>query len=190
MVSNIYSSYFKGVDNVTIDNTGVTEQNSSCFSRWLWKYYYLRVMTNVIFIYLEIKPVTQAVSEIAYCLVGICFETVTVTFTFSRRFYPKRLALHSGYNIFFFFFCLYACSLGIEPMGEKMRKTVFGLRPSVSFCSPSAKNFHFGASLVNTFTFLCVCSYDMTLVLLKWNDKMLVKWLSEIPSVFSASWKS
>ncbi len=28
-----------------------------------------------------------------------------------------------------------------------MRKTVFGLRPSVSFYSASAKNFHFGASL-------------------------------------------
>ncbi len=30
---------------------------------------------------------------------------------------------------------------------------------------------------VNTFTFLCV--YDMTLVLLKWNGEMLMKWLSE-----------
>ncbi len=29
----------------------------------------------------------------------------------SRRFYPKRLTVHSGYN----FFCLYVCSLGIEP---------------------------------------------------------------------------
>ncbi len=31
-----------------------------------------------------------------------------------------------------------------------MRKSVFGLRPSVSFCSASAKNVHFGASLVFT----------------------------------------
>ncbi len=30
-----------------------------------------------------------------------------------------------------------------------MRKTVFGLRPSVSFSSASAKNFHFSASLVS-----------------------------------------
>ncbi len=30
---------------------------------------------------------------------------------------------------------------------------------------------------MNTFTVLCV--YDITLVLLKWNGKMLVKWLSE-----------
>ncbi len=30
---------------------------------------------------------------------------------FSRRFYPKRLTVHSGYT----FFCQYVCSLGIEP---------------------------------------------------------------------------
>ncbi len=30
---------------------------------------------------------------------------------------------------------------------------------------------------MNTFKVLCV--YDMTLVLLKWNGKMLVKWLSD-----------
>ncbi len=35
-------------------------------------------------------------------------------------------------------------------MGKKCEKpcSVFGLWPSVSFCSASAKNFHFGASLV------------------------------------------
>ncbi len=32
---------------------------------------------------------------------------------------------------------------------------------------------------VNTFTFVCVWLYDMTLILLKWNGKMLVMWLSE-----------
>ncbi len=32
-------------------------------------------------------------------------------YAFSRRFYPKRLTVHSGYN----FFCQYMCSLGIEP---------------------------------------------------------------------------
>ncbi len=33
------------------------------------------------------------------------------TYAFSRRFYPKRLTLHSGYT----FYCQYVCSLGIEP---------------------------------------------------------------------------
>ncbi len=32
-------------------------------------------------------------------------------YAFSRRFYPKRLTVHSGYT----FFCQYVCSLGIEP---------------------------------------------------------------------------
>lgn len=36
----------------TIDNAGVTEQNSSCISRQLRKHYYLRVLTNVILVYL------------------------------------------------------------------------------------------------------------------------------------------
>ncbi len=31
--------------------------------------------------------------------------------TFTRRFYPKRLTVHSDYT----FFCQYMCSLGIEP---------------------------------------------------------------------------
>ncbi len=34
-----------------------------------------------------------------------------IAFTFIRRFYPKRLTVHSGYT----FFCQYMCSLGIEP---------------------------------------------------------------------------
>ncbi len=33
-------------------------------------------------------------------------------YIFSRRFYPKRLTVHSGYT----FFCQYMCSLGIEPI--------------------------------------------------------------------------
>ncbi len=32
-------------------------------------------------------------------------------YAFSRRFYPKRLTVHSGYTCF----CQYMCSLGIEP---------------------------------------------------------------------------
>ncbi len=35
----------------------------------------------------------------------------TFIHAFSRRFYPKRLTVHSGYT----FFCQYMCSLGIEP---------------------------------------------------------------------------
>ncbi len=34
-----------------------------------------------------------------------------ILFTFSRRFYPKRLTVHSGYA----YFCEFMCSLGIEP---------------------------------------------------------------------------
>lgn len=64
MVLNIYCSYFEcGLG--PFDNAGVTEQNSSCFSRWLWKYCYLSVLTNVILVYLEIRPDTKAVSKIA-----------------------------------------------------------------------------------------------------------------------------
>ncbi len=35
----------------------------------------------------------------------------SLLYTFIRRFYPKRLTVHSGYM----FFCQYMCSLGIEP---------------------------------------------------------------------------
>ncbi len=38
-------------------------------------------------------------------------KTFAKSITFSRRFYPKRLTVHSGYT----FFCQYVCSLGIEP---------------------------------------------------------------------------
>ncbi len=37
-------------------------------------------------------------------------------YAFSRRFYPKRLTVNSGYAFFFIFFYQYVCSLGIEPM--------------------------------------------------------------------------
>ncbi len=39
-------------------------------------------------------------------------EEAYYIYAFSRRFYPKRLAVHSGYT---FFFYQYVCSLGIEP---------------------------------------------------------------------------
>ncbi len=44
-----------------------------------------------------------------------------------RRFYPKRLTVHSGYT--FFFFCEYMCSLGIEP-------TTFALLTQCSTTEP------------------------------------------------------
>ncbi len=37
-------------------------------------------------------------------------------YAFSRRFYPKRLTLHSSYSFNFFFFYQLLLSLGIEPM--------------------------------------------------------------------------
>ncbi len=47
------------------------------------------------------------------------------TFTFIRRFYPKRLTVHSGYTVF----CQYVCSLGIEP-------TTFALLTQCSTTEP------------------------------------------------------
>ncbi len=48
-------------------------------------------------------------------------------------------------------------------MGRKKqwRKTVFGLRPSVSFCSASAKNFHFGASLLYIYPTVKYCDVSI-----------------------------
>ncbi len=46
-------------------------------------------------------------------------------YAFSRRFYPKRLTVHSGYN----FFCQYMCSLGVEP-------TTFALLTQCSTTEP------------------------------------------------------
>ncbi len=43
----------------------------------------------------------------------------------SRRFYPKRLTVHSGYTYFLFY--QYVCSLGIEPM---------------TFCAANAMLYH------------------------------------------------
>ncbi len=45
-------------------------------------------------------------------------------YAFSRRFYPKRLTVHSGYT---FFFYQYVCSLGIDPM---------------TFCAANAMLYH------------------------------------------------
>ncbi len=55
----------------------------------------------------------------------IYIYTHTHTHEFSKRFYPKRLTLHSGYT----FFCQYVCSLGIEP-------TTFALLTQCSTTEP------------------------------------------------------
>ncbi len=44
-------------------------------------------------------------------------------YAFSRRFYPKRLTVHSGYTLFY----QYVCSLGIEP---------------TTFCAANAMLYH------------------------------------------------
>ncbi len=49
-------------------------------------------------------------------------------YAFSRRFYPKRLTVHSGYTLF----CQYACSLGIEP-------TTFALLTQCSTTEPQER---------------------------------------------------
>ncbi len=51
--------------------------------------------------------------------------SVNYIYAFSRRFYPKRLTVHSGYTLF----CQYACSLGIEP-------TTFALLTQCSTTEP------------------------------------------------------
>ncbi len=47
-------------------------------------------------------------------------------YAFCRRFYPKRLTVHSGYTCFFY---QYVCSLGIEP-------TTFALLTQCSTTEP------------------------------------------------------
>ncbi len=55
---------------------------------------------------------------------GECFIYIYV-YAFSRRFYPKRLTVHSVYT----YFCHYMCSLGIEP-------TTFALLTQCSTTEP------------------------------------------------------
>ncbi len=51
------------------------------------------------------------------------YNDCSLHFTFSRRFYPKRLTVHSSY----YSFCPYVCSLGIEP---------------TTFCATNAMLYH------------------------------------------------
>ncbi len=70
---------------------------------------------------------------------GQCVNMIDTTqgrnflFAFSRRFYPKRLTVHSGYT---FSFCQYVCSLGIEP-------TTFALLTQCSTTEPQEQCEHF-----------------------------------------------
>ncbi len=58
-------------------------------------------------------------------------------YAFSRRFYPKRLTVHSGYT----YFCQYMCSLGIKP-------TTFALLTQCSNHWPTEKSIYFTNSVL------------------------------------------
>ncbi len=82
-----------------------------------------KCMCEFIFSYFTIN---REIENKLYCQVclhiqGICYSDRNMnagyTFAFSRRFYPKRLTVHSGY----------ACSLGIEP---------------TTFCAANAMLYH------------------------------------------------
>ncbi len=63
-------------------------------------------------------------------------------YAFSRRFYPKRLTVHSGYT----FFSQYVCSLGIEPM---------------TFCAANAMLNHWATGTPFRITYYYFCSMQM-----------------------------
>ncbi len=65
-------------------------------------------------------------------------------YAFSRRFYPKRLTVHSGYT----FFCQYMCSLAIEP-------TTFALLPQCSNQWATGTLYHIYSSW---YALHCLCS--------------------------------
>ncbi len=60
-----------------------------------------------------IQPVntSRCVQSIGCIKVALTTLITFYIYAFSRRFYPKRLTVHSGYT----YFCQYMCSLGIEP---------------------------------------------------------------------------
>ncbi len=58
-------------------------------------------------------------------------KVLGITFTLIRRFYPKRITVHSGYT---FFFYQYVCSLGIEP---------------TTFCVANAMLYHWATVIIN-----------------------------------------
>ncbi len=64
----------------------------------------------------------------------------TYIYAFSRRFYPKRLTVHSGYTCF----CQYMCSLGIEP-------TTFALLTQCSTTEPQEHMHHVSTCIMFKF---------------------------------------
>ncbi len=61
-----------------------------------------------------------------YIFNKVVFKVICIyIYAFSRRFYPKRLTVHSCYT----YFCQYMCSLGIEP-------TTFALLTQCSTTEP------------------------------------------------------
>ncbi len=63
-------------------------------------------------------------------------------FTFSRRFYPKRLTVHSGYT---FFVSMYVCSLGIESTTFSAANALlypWGFMAQETFISINVENSH------------------------------------------------
>ncbi len=57
------------------------------------------------------KHISLNIHGTFFILVHFVSFHVFYIYAFSRRFYPKRLTVHSGYT----FVCQYVCSLGIEP---------------------------------------------------------------------------
>ncbi len=97
----------------------------------------------------------------AFCNTFTCMHLAD-----KKRFYPKRLTVHSGYTIFFFY--QYVCSLGIEP---------------TTFCAANAMLYHWapGTLLIGYFA-RCVLLWPkavvskLNLCLLNSNfDNMLVQ---------------
>ncbi len=83
---------------------------------------------------MELLQHAQAVyTSIKYKWQRSCFYIYI--YAFSRRFYPKRLTVHSGYT----FFCQYVCSLGIEP-------TTFAL---LTQCSTTEPREHSKSSVIS-----------------------------------------
>ncbi len=72
--------------------------------------------------------------------------------------------------------------------GKECKKmcSVFGLRPSVSFCSASANHFHFGASLLSPIVLLTsslVCGDWLIITIFPWLFSMLTVLLSSYRTV-------
>ncbi len=72
------------------------------------------------------------------------YDIYIYIYAFSRRFYPKRLTVHSGYTFF-----LYVCSLGIEPTTFAVLMQYTTTEPqehrvpvTLMFCGPRSHMFY------------------------------------------------